>query len=88
LFVVFLLIFRYVYRINKINIGILLKIQQTIQGQDISTGQRTLQTNIRRKITCTYGCIRTKKLLSNHKNSQKHLLKIGVLKYEFIDDNG
>jgi hypothetical protein len=40
------------------------------------------------KITCTCGCIITKRLLSNHKKTQKLLMKIGVLKHEFIDDNG
>jgi len=44
--------------------------------------------NITRGKECTCGCSITKRLLSNHKNTRKHLMKIGVSKYECIDDNG
>ena len=39
------------------------------------------------KITCECGCILTKYALTRHEKSQKHFMKIGVLKYEFVDDN-
>ena len=40
------------------------------------------------KIICECGCIIRKDCLTRHLKSQKHLMKIGVLKYEFVDDNG
>ena len=43
--------------------------------------------NILEKITCDCGCIIIQGGLSRHRKSKKHLMKIGVLKYEFIDDN-
>ncbi len=38
------------------------------------------------QITCECGCIITQGRLTRHRKSQKHLMKIGVLKYEYIDD--
>jgi hypothetical protein len=40
------------------------------------------------QITCECGCIITKNNMLEHKKTQKHLMKMGVLKYEFVDDNG
>ena len=39
------------------------------------------------QITCECGCIIRKSSLIEHKKTQKHLMKIGVFKYEFVDDN-
>jgi hypothetical protein len=39
------------------------------------------------KITCECGTVCSKSSLIAHRKSQKHLMKIGVLKYEFVDDN-
>jgi hypothetical protein len=39
------------------------------------------------KITCECGCMINKGSLTQHLKTQKHLTKIGVLKYEFVDDN-
>jgi hypothetical protein len=38
------------------------------------------------KITCECGTVCSKSSLTAHRKSQKHLMKIGVLKYEFVDD--
>jgi hypothetical protein len=38
------------------------------------------------KITCECGCILNKNKILRHQKTQKHLMKIGVLKYQFIDD--
>jgi hypothetical protein len=39
------------------------------------------------KISCECGCIIRKDTLTQHRKSQKHLTKIGVLKYEFVNDD-
>ena len=41
---------------------------------------------MKEKISCKCGCIISKSSLYNHLKSQNHLMKIGVLKYEYIDD--
>ena len=41
---------------------------------------------ISEKITCECGCIIRKDGLTRHQKTQNHLMKIGVLKYEFVDD--
>ena len=42
---------------------------------------------INEKITCECGCIIRRINIPRHVKSQKHLMKIGILKYEFVDDN-
>jgi hypothetical protein len=41
---------------------------------------------INEKITCECGCVISKQVLKRHLKTQKHLLKTGELKYEFVED--
>ena len=63
------------------------------RNKDKRTGQRKEhyeqnKDKILEKKTCDCCSIITQGGLRRHLKSQKHLMKLGVLKYEFVDDNG
>ena len=41
----------------------------------------------KKKITCECGCMIRNDGLTEHKKTQKHLLRTKQIKYEFVDDN-
>jgi hypothetical protein len=56
------------------------KIEQHKEYYEINKGKKL------EKTPCECGCMINKGCLTRHLKSQKHLMKVGVLKYQFIDD--